>query len=266
MSRRIRTAAEYLRPPLAGLRTEDYMNHRPHWSYSQLSQYLRCPLQYFFERVAKLPKPFVSSSLVLGGSVHEALAAYHRGIESGAATTEEKIRQQFIDAWKKRESEVAIHFGKGETAGRLIEQGAALLEAYLAEPPPERIMAVEQEFIVPLQNSRGEFLEKPLLAIVELECIDDDHLTVVEIKSSQRRYGVGHADHSLQSIAYRHAIQTRYDFPVAVRYTVLIKTKPPAVQHLEAATSEKDSARLGDLVQTVELAIKAGVNYPNEST
>ena len=40
--------------------------HRKHWSYSAINQYLRCPLQYYFERVLRLPKPTVGSGLVLG--------------------------------------------------------------------------------------------------------------------------------------------------------------------------------------------------------
>ena len=32
------------------------MSDRPHWSYSSLAQYLRCPLQYYFERVVHLER------------------------------------------------------------------------------------------------------------------------------------------------------------------------------------------------------------------
>ena len=51
---------------------------RPHWSYSQVSQFLRCPLSYYFERIAKLPKPFISGGLALGATVHQTLAEFHR--------------------------------------------------------------------------------------------------------------------------------------------------------------------------------------------
>ena len=52
---------------------------RPHWSYSQLNQYMRCPLQYYFERIVKLDRPFVPSGLLFGSAIHEALAEFlHR--------------------------------------------------------------------------------------------------------------------------------------------------------------------------------------------
>lgn len=49
------------------------MHHRPHWSYSSISQYLACPLRYYFQRILCLPQPSINSSLVLGSSVHAVL-------------------------------------------------------------------------------------------------------------------------------------------------------------------------------------------------
>ena len=241
------------------------MVRRPHWSYSQLNQFLRCPLQFFFERVVKLPKPFLPSNLVLGSAVHEALATFHRNIQVGEPPTKEKLKEEFLAGWSRRQGEVPIRFGKNETAIRLIDQGVAVLEACASEPPPERIVAVEQELIVPLYNSQGEFLEKPLVAVLDLLCESDDHLTAVEFKTSQRKFGAAEVDRSLQSVAYRHALQEKYARPAKVRYTVLVKTKTPSVQHLDATGSGDDFGRLGDLVQTVERAIEADAFYPIES-
>ena len=41
--------AEQATPPFCPVNT-----NRPHWSFSQLSQFLRCPLQFYFERVATM--------------------------------------------------------------------------------------------------------------------------------------------------------------------------------------------------------------------
>ena len=129
------------------------MVRRPHWSYSQLNQFLRCPLQYFFDRIAKVPKAFTASGLVLGGAVHEALAAYHHGLKTCQPLTKEKLTDAFLTGWQNRHSEGPVHFSKGETISELVDQGVALLEAYAEEPPPERIVAVEQELLVPLRPS-----------------------------------------------------------------------------------------------------------------
>jgi len=42
-----------------------------------------------------------------------------------------------------------------------------------------------------------------------------------------------------------------------VRYTILVKTKTPQIQHLETVRNEADVTRLGDIVEVVERAIKA---------
>ncbi|REK23089.1 MAG: hypothetical protein DWQ42_15785 [Planctomycetota bacterium] len=56
---------------------------RPHWSFSQVAQYQRCPLQYYFERIARLPRPFTPTGLALGSAVHAALAACHEQLMQG---------------------------------------------------------------------------------------------------------------------------------------------------------------------------------------
>lgn len=241
------------------------MINRPHWSYSQLSQFLRCPLQFFFERIARLPKPFISSNLVLGSAVHESLAAYHRNIQSGTPTSKERIHEAFLAAWKKRQDAQPLCFGNGETADNVVDQGVAVLESYLNEPPPQNILAVEQEFIVPLYNSQGEFLERPLVAVVDLLSQEERGLTVTEFKTSGRRYSEADAATALQPVAYAHTIQEKFGQRGSVRYAVLLKTKTGGVQYLETRQDTEDFSRLGDVIQNVELAIKAGAFYPVES-
>ena len=125
---------------------------RPHWSYSQLSQYVRCPLQYYFERVAKLPRPFIPSSMAFGSAIHEGLAAYHRRLMAAEPTTNAQVHDAFRAAWQANEQERPIHYRESETPAGLLDQGVALLEAYLAPSPPENIVAVEQAYVVPNQT------------------------------------------------------------------------------------------------------------------
>jgi ATP-dependent helicase/DNAse subunit B len=76
---------------------------RPHWSYSQISQYLRCPLQYYFERILKLERPFAPSAMTLGSAVHEGLADYHRHLQLGQPLPENHVQQTFLSAWQANE-------------------------------------------------------------------------------------------------------------------------------------------------------------------
>ena len=144
------------------------MMERPHWSYSALAQYLRCPRQYFFERVLCLPRRSCSAGQALGTAVHAALAAYHDGLRCAQTLSLQRIRRMFLGSWQDREQKEAIVFRSGEDRDGLLASGIALLDAYLHEPPLTDILAVERLLIAPLCNSRGAYLEKPLVAVPDL--------------------------------------------------------------------------------------------------
>lgn len=241
------------------------MYRRPHWSFSSLNQYLRCPLQFYFQRVLGLPQPTISSGLVLGSAVHSALEEYHRGLQEHRTLSPDHLHRTFLAAWNIREGEAEINFKAGETRSDAIDQGIALIQTYLEEPPPENIVVVEQEFISPVRNSHGEYLETPIVAIADLITDDEQALKVNEIKTSGRAYSQMEVETSLQPTCYVNAVQQAYGRPADVEYTVLVKTKTPKVQRLNAFRTEEDLGRLGDIIETVERAVQNNVFYPVES-
>jgi len=159
---------------------------RPHWSYSAINQYLRCPLQFYFERIRQLPVETVGSGLVLGSAVHRGLEAYHRSLQDGRPVPADHVKNIFQATWQFREQQQEIQYRSGENRQKAIDQGIALLETYLREPPPENIVAVEQSIIVPLRNSRGEYTETPLVAVIDLLTDHEEGLKVTVLKTSAR--------------------------------------------------------------------------------
>jgi putative RecB family exonuclease len=247
--------------------------HRPyprcdrlHWSYSQINQYLRCPLQYYFERILKLERPFVPSAMALGSAVHEGLAEYHRCLQFNEPVSTSGVQEIFLNAWQASEDRQPIQFRDKETKDELLAQGVGLLELYMQEPPPENIVAIEESLLVPLFTSSGDCLEKPLMAVLDLLSRDAHGLVVSEYKTSGRRYSELETEMMLQATSYAHAVQQRYEERPGVRYVVLVKTKKPQVQYLETIRTDADISRLGDVVQAVERAIQAEAFYPVEST
>lgn len=241
------------------------MINRPHWSYSSVNQYLRCPLQFYFQRVLKLPQPTVGSGLVLGSSVHAALELYHRSLQDGKPVQSHRLHSVFLDAWQLRETQAEVEYRKGESRDDSIGQGIELVEMYVREPPPQGIVAVEQQMIFPLHNSQGEILETPMVAIVDLLTQTDGELKICEFKTSGRAYGNFEVEVSLQPTSYVNAVWETFGETARVEYTVLVKTKTPKVQRLETARDERDLGRLGDVVQAVERAIQATAFYPVEN-
>lgn len=241
------------------------MKDRPHWSYSAVSQYLRCPLQFYFERVTRLPQESVSCSLVLGSAVHSALETYHRSLQTGSCVSLEDLQKAFHCKWQWREREMAITYRSGESRDDFIAQGVGLVELYLKDPPPSEIVAVEQELVVPLHNSRGAYLEAPLVTVIDLLVRERDQLKILEIKTSGRSYAESDSDSSLQPACYINAVREEYGEEATVEFVVLVKTKTPKIQRIATVRGAEDLGRLGDLVEAVEHAVQAKVFYPNEN-
>ena len=241
------------------------MRDRPHWSYSAVSQYLRCPLQYYFQRILSLPSRSIGCGLVMGSAVHAGLAEYHHRVKDKTKIDKEAIFKVFHECWEEKESHEKILFRDGDNRDDSIGQGINLLEVYLREPPPEKIVAIEHRFLAPLINSQGEYLETPLVAITDLIKSTDQGLTVEEFKTSGRAYSESEVGSSLQPTCYVHAVNECLGQMPNVEYTILVKTKNPKVQRLKTSRYVEDCGRLGDLVQTIQRAVDLGIFYPVES-
>jgi len=238
---------------------------RAHWSFSAINQYLRCPLQYYFERVLKIPRKSVGSGLILGSAFHHALAIYHGRLKTGQDVGWDDVQQGFLENWHLREKEVIVEYKPKESRDDLIAKGLELLKLYLEEPPPAEIIAVEQRLMVPLQNSEGKYLELPLLAFIDLVTREEGILKVNEFKTSGRSYGNSEVEMSLQATCYVLALREKYDEWPTVEFTVLVKTVKPKLQRKKTARDEYEIGRLGDLVEIVERGISNNIFYPVET-
>ena len=238
---------------------------RPHWSYSRLAQYLRCPLQFYFERVLRLPRPFLPSGLVLGAAVHEALADYHRALMLFRPLGTHQVGDAFLTTWRRRTTTERIQYRATETPTGLIEQGLGLIETYLNATPPTAILTVERSMTVPLFDPQGRYLDRPLVTVPDLICDDVGELTVIELKTSGRRYGQADVDLSLQATCYAFAVSTYHGRPAVVRYRVLLKNKTPQLQELDTRRTNAEFVRLCEIVRKVQRAIDSDLFYPIES-
>ena len=239
---------------------------RPHWSFSAIHQFLRCPLQYYFERVLKLPRQSVASSLVFGSSVHHALAIYHTALLNNNSVTLEHLKTGVREVWAKEGATRKIEFKSGELIESLVEQAINLIELYVREPQPTDIVCVERRMTVPLQNSEGAILEKPLVAVADLISKQNDALLITEFKTSAKAYSEFEISSSLQPTCYVNAGLELFGSVANVEFTILVKTKLPKIQRLKTFRDKNDLGRLGDLVETIDSAVENQNFYPIEST
>jgi CRISPR/Cas system-associated exonuclease Cas4 (RecB family) len=241
-----------------------------HVSYSAIAQYLRCPLQYYFQRVLRLPIDRVVSGLVFGGAVHAALANYHRQLQqletgrSGAVQREE-VYQALLDEYGNREKQARVIYSASESRLGLIDEAMALVEMYLAAEPPAKIQQVEQWVSAPLITSTGQVLATPLAAVADLVYGDVRQPVVRELKTSRTPYRYADVDTALQGTCYAHAVEQTLGIRPRVEYAVLVRTQAPQLQTLFTSRQPEQMTRLADLVATVQQAIAADVFYPVES-
>jgi putative RecB family exonuclease len=238
---------------------------RPHWSFSSINQYRRCPLQFFFERVAKIPRKTVTSSLVFGSAIHDALAGYHQRIKLGREATEQSLKSEFMGSWKVRNADQQVEFKAKESASDLIGMGQALMELYAKEEPPTNIIAVEERVLVPLCDSSGNILERPLAATSDLISGTPEQTKVTEFKTSAKAYSAFDVQSSLQPSCYTQSALSTLDRWVSVEFVVFTKTNTPKIQRLKTSRSQEDLDRLGDVAKNVEMAVENQIFYPIEN-
>ena len=250
---------------------------RPHWSHSSLNQFLRCPRQWYLQRVLGLPRTSIPSGMVLGSAVHAALAEFHRGLRDDRKPDTKRMANAVAGAWEAEEDEGrTVTYKRGESKDDQRELAVTLVGLAMDDPPGGRVLDVERRLTVPLYDSAGEQLDRPLVAVMDVvtadlpdgaEVGDRDapDVTVHEIKTSGRAYSESEAATSLQPTCYAHAAAEWYGGEPRVEFRVLVKTKTPKLQTLPAGRDAEDFGRLGDIARQVERAVEAGAFYPVEN-
>ena len=212
-----------------------------------------------------MPERSVSANLLLGSSVHAALAEYHLNLQRGETTEAGNLHRTITESWAEREEQVTVNYKDGETKDDGIAKAVTLIEMYLKEPPPQNIIGVEQELFARVPNSQGDILPTPLMAVLDLVTKADEEITVHEFKTSGRTYSEFETESSLQPTCYAAAIQESSGQVPHVEYIVLVKTKTPKVHRLQTIRTQDDIGRLGDIIETVEKAIDRDIFYPIEN-
>ena len=238
----------------------DYRD-RPHWSYSSLNLLLNiCSLQWMFEKLLKLPRPFTPVSLVMGSAYHRVMEfiALHR--LEGRLPAPAETRDLFHTLWEREQKEGPPMEKTEEAPEKLAEQGAGLVAAYLQQVDPrERVLEFNQAFAVPVGSS-----ERPLIG--EIDAITADatgEVTLVDWKTSARRWPKEQADKSLQPTAYLYAYgQLKPGCTDKFRFDVAVKNKTPVVELNPTSRTTDDFLRLERLVDAADRIVQNELFYP----
>jgi putative RecB family exonuclease len=242
---------------------------REHWSFSALNQFLNiCSLQFFYDRIAKLPKHFTPISLSFGSAYHRALEWVNLQRKDGETPQPAEGSDLFAEVWSRQlDTDNDIRFGKDQDAETCRNQGMDMVSAYIERiDPGERVISVNEAFAVAMVDVAGNVLEKPMIGELDL-VVDANGIVVCDEKSSARRWPKGQADKSLQPTAYLYAYQQIHGGDIVpFRFQVAVKQKKVVLEHHETRRKQDQFQRMIELVKAVDSMIAAEHFLPNEGS
>jgi len=235
------------------------------WSYSALNQILRgCSLQFYLQRLRALEEDRVSANMALGTAVHDAHAFARTKQITGEDVELGDLIETFDASFAAGCLDERLAFPKGHDQESLTAQGRALVEVMFEHLDDQEVLAVEQEFGVPLVLPNGE--RRILTGFFDAVVRGPDGVTtVIDLKTAGASYGALKVEQDLQATAYHYAGRALYGEEVRFAFAVLVKTKTPKYEEVFAYRDQSDFDRLAALVQMAEEMIEKGIFFPSES-
>ncbi len=255
--------AEPVPPPtLAELRKQ------PHVSYSAIRSYLLCPMKFYHSYAAKTEPSHRPLALVLGGAIHEALAAYYAHLQGTGTKIDEA---ELLDVFRTRidmelNAPIPIKLDDDSDGTDMIDQGVNVLRMFWERADCPTVLAVEQAFAVPLYDPQsGEVFAAPMIGAMDLIVQGPQRPLVVEHKTSSKKYATWQLELETQPSVYKYAAQQIGIGDVDLMYQLLIKSKTPSMQHCRIERTDAHIKEMMMTFATIIRAVDAGIFYRNRS-
>jgi putative RecB family exonuclease len=234
---------------------------RPHFSVSQLTCYLQCPLQYYFQYELGIAWEKTPSAVIFGGCVHDTAEAINRGLMEGNPLKNIEAENVFLSSWKVNLKENKIAWK--EDPSELFEKGKVLIQLYYDQMRNEKPTDIELPFRLPLIDPlSGLFVDKrDVVGKIDAIFTND---TILEIKTSGKSPVQQEIDSNLQITLYSWAYRMLYGQPEkSIKVVSLVKTKEPKIVVTETQRTERDHSWLIATITQVIRAIDQKLFYPN---
>jgi putative RecB family exonuclease len=246
---------------------QQYREQRPHWSYSALNQFFNiCSLQYYFDKVEKLPKAFTPASLAFGSAYHRVMEWVALSRMQGHQVKPQEAADLFQDLWGRQvEEDGDIKYDDETDAETSAKLGRDMITCAVSGfDPEEEVVSVSEAFCVPLRDSTGVTLERPLLG--EYDCVvrKAGQVKIVDWKTSGKKWPKAKAGKDWQPTAFLMAYSLMRGVVPGFRFDVVTKTKTPALESHETSRTENDFMRFVHLVKLADSMINAGHFAPSE--
>ena len=234
---------------------------RPHFSISQLTCYLQCPLQYYFQYELGIAWEKTPSAVVFGSSVHDTVEAINRGLMENKPIKNIEAENVFLSSWKVNLKENQIAWK--EDPSELSEKGKVLIQLYYDQMRNEKPTDVELPFRLPLIDPlSGLFVERrDVVGKIDAIITED---TIIEIKTSGKSPVQQEIDQNIQLTLYSWAYRMLFGYDERVIKVIsLVKTKEPKIVVTETQRNKRDHSWLIATIAQVIRGIELKLFYPN---
>jgi len=218
------------------------------FSYTQISQYLRCPRSYRYRYLDGWRERDTRASMIFGRCFEKALAAYFHHEDSAAALFKE---------WGAYR-DAPLEYGKGESWDKLVHQGVHLLHL-LAQDDRIRIPRPKENLQLKLIRSlpNGHEFVSYIDALGEI----DGQRHLIDWKTTTSRYpqepeGLLSLDPQLICYSWMSGIRE-------VALVVFVRKHLPEIQYLKTTITEDQQKEFGQLVESVVGQIETGQFLPH---
>jgi hypothetical protein len=224
------------------------------YSYTQISNYLRCPRSYRYRYLDGWCEKDTRAALIFGRCFEKALEAYFSGEDCGATLYREWGTYQ----------EAGFEYKKGETWDRLLHQGVHLLQLFVQYDrvritQPKENLQIKMVRQLPKANQFISYID----AVGELDGVQ----CVMDWKTTSSRYPeepAGLLSLDPQLICYSWITDIS-----EVALVVFVRKHQPEIQYLKTSISEKQRLEFGRLIaatinqiESAQFPSHSGIRFP----
>ncbi len=238
----------------------EHVQEKPHLSYSQINCYMTCALKYKFSYIDRIEPPFVSSALVFGSCIHEAVGAFYQSCLEGDQLSPSQVHDVYRQAWESHSKEQTVRFFNGDAVETLTTKAKRMLDVFHeAFDPSVQIIGIEEPFEVDLGKRFP-----PLVGWIDaLELAPDGTVSVIDLKTASKRYSDNTVHSNVQLTCYSLGAKVLgFNGDTRFRLDVLLKTQNPELIRYQTTRNDADRERFVRLVKSVWQGIRKEVFFP----
>ena len=213
------------------------------YSYTQISQYLRCPRSYRYRYLDGWREKETRAAMVFGRCFENALGAFFRQEDSAAALFKE---------WGAFR-DTSFEYKKGDSWDRLVHQGVHLLETFARD---NRVSVHKPETNLQVKIVRALLGDNEFVAYIDALGKLDGRECLIDWKTTTSRYSEG--PEGLLSLDPQLICYSWITGISDVAFVVFVRKHQPEIQYLKTSISENQRREFGRLVETSVSQIEAG--------